>query len=118
MSRKAPRGHKSGDNTSHSESCSSQKPSLQDPSWLRGVWVPRGGSQDRSGVEKETKNWLKINKDPEDLPYINDLIASLLRSSSLRGQSHPFSAGVHLFLASVLTKQTISVCALPLVLCL
>ena len=39
----------------HNESCSSQKPSLQDPSWLRGVCTPRGGSQGRSGVEKETR---------------------------------------------------------------
>ena len=39
----------------HNESCSSQKPSLQDPSWLRGACTPRGGSQGRSGVEKETR---------------------------------------------------------------
>ena len=64
MSRKAPRGHKSGDNTSHNESCSSQKPSLQDPSWLRGVWVPREGSQDRSGVEKETRKLVKDKQRP------------------------------------------------------
>ena len=35
------------------------------------------------------------------------------------GHPHLFSPGVHLFLTSVLTKQTISLCALPLVvLCL
>ena len=65
--------------------------------------------------KKKPENWLKVNKDPEELPYINDLIASLLSSSSLGGQSHLFSVGVHLVLASVLTKQTISLCALPLV---
>ena len=36
------------------ESCSSQKPSLPDPCWPSGVCTPRGGSQGRPGVEKET----------------------------------------------------------------
>ena len=39
----------------HNESCSSQKPSLPDPCWPRGVCTPRGGSQGRSGVEKESR---------------------------------------------------------------
>ena len=64
MRRKAPRGQKSGGNTSHNESCFSQKPSLQDPPWLRGVWVPREGSQDRSDVEKETRKLLEGKQRP------------------------------------------------------
>ena len=49
---------------------------------------------------------LKKEKDPEELTYINDLTASSLCSSSLRGHPHLFfSLGVHLFLASVSTKQ-------------
>ena len=56
-----------------------------------------------------------LNQDPEELTYVNDLTASLLRSSSLWGCPHPFSLGVHLCIASVSTKQTVSLCALPLV---
>ena len=37
----------------HNESCSSQKPSPRDTSWLRGVCLPRGGSQDGFCMEKE-----------------------------------------------------------------
>jgi len=44
------------------------------------------------------------DKDPEELPYINDLIASLLHSSSLGRMPQPFSLGVPVCLASVLTR--------------
>ena len=40
----------------HSESCFSQKPSLRDPSWLRGVCIP----QERALVQvwkKKPDNW-------------------------------------------------------------
>ena len=52
------------------------------------------------------------DKDQEELTYINDLTTSLLHSSSLRRCPRTFSPGMHLYLASVLTKQTISLCAL------
>ena len=65
--------------------------------------------------EKKPDNWPKVNKGPEEVPYINDLPASLLSSSSLGGMLHPFSWCEHLCLASVLPKQTVSLCALPLV---
>ena len=65
--------------------------------------------------KKKADNGLKVNQDPEELTYVNDLPASLLRSSSLWGCPHPFSLGVHLCIASVSTKQTVSLCALPLV---
>ena len=67
----------------HNKSCSSQKPSLWDPSWLRSEWTleecPRVGQV----WKKKPDNWLKADKDLEELPYINDLTASLLCSSSL-----------------------------------
>ena len=69
-------------------------------------------------VRSEKRNQitgLKEDKDPEELPYINDLATFLLCSSSQGEGSHPFSLGVHLCLASVLTKQTVSLYALPLV---
>lgn len=44
----------------HNESCSSQKPSVGDSSWLRGACTPKGASQGRSGVEKKPDNWLKV----------------------------------------------------------
>ena len=37
-------GQNSRDNARPYESCSSQKPSLRDPSWLRGVCASKGGS--------------------------------------------------------------------------
>ena len=67
----------------HNESCSSEKPSLQDPSWLgAGVVLTQGGSPARSSVETETSNWLKEGNDQEDLTDLNDWAASSLRSSS------------------------------------
>lgn len=53
---------------------------------------------------KKPDNWPKVNKGPEEVPYINDLPASLLSSSSLGGMLHPFSWCEHLCLASVLPK--------------
>ena len=73
------------------------------------------GEGPRAGQVRKKKpdNWPKVNKDPEELPYINDLTASLLSSSSIGRTPTPSSPGVHLCLASVLTKQTASRCALP-----
>ena len=50
----------------------------------------------------------------EELPFINDLTASSL-FSTLGRCPHPFSPGVHLCLASGSSKQTVSLCAVPLV---
>ena len=69
------------------KSCSSQKPSLRDPSWLRRVCSPRG-SPGRSGVEKETSNWLKGDKALEDP---TDLSASAA-SPRTRGRPRALSA--------------------------
>ena len=41
----------------------------------------------------------------EELPYINDLTACLLRSSSLTGTPKPFLSIVYLCLASILMKH-------------
>ena len=60
--------------------------------------------------KKKPGNWPKVNKDPEGLPDINDLTASLLPSSPLGGRPDPCSPGVHLSLASVLTN-CFSVCS-------
>lgn len=61
---------------------------LRDPSWLGvGVALTQGGSPGRSSVETETSNWLKQDKDREDLTDLNDVAASSLRSSSL-GVAH------------------------------
>ena len=69
--------------------------------------------------KKKPDNWPEVNKDLEELPYINDLTDSLLCSSSLGGDAHILSSpGVYFCLASALKRQTVSLCALPLVLCL
>ena len=57
--------------------------------------------------KKKPDNWLKINKDPEELTYRNDLTASFLLT---KADAHTFSLGVNLCLASIL-----SLCALPFV---
>ena len=40
------------------------------------------GEGPRAGQVRKKKpdNWPKVNKDPEEMPYINDLTASLLHS--------------------------------------
>ena len=62
----------------HNESCSSQKSSLQDPSWLRGECAPRGRSQGRSDVGKKPGNWPEGRQRPGR------------SSSSLKGSLTPF----------------------------
>ena len=58
----------------------------------------------------------KEDKDLEELPYVNNLTASFLCSSSLRRVPMSFSPGVYLCFSS---SVTVSLCALPLVvLCL
>lgn len=114
MHRKALCVKKSGVRPNH-ESYFSQKPLLWNPSWLRGVCA-LGGSHDRSDMEKEPDTWPEGRQRLEELTYINDLTASWLHSSSLREMSTPFlSRCVFLCLVSILTKQTISLCALSLV---
>ena len=68
--------------------------------------------------KKNPDNWPEGRQNPEELNYINDLSTSSLHSSSLGGCPHPYSLDVHLCLVSVSSKQTISLFALPLVLCL
>ena len=68
-------------------------------------------------LEKKEDSQPKVNKDPEELPYINDLAASLLGLPSSRENAHTLR-GMSLCLASsVLKKQTVSLCALPHMLC-
>ena len=45
---------------------------------LRSVYAPRVGHVWR----KKPDNWLKVDKDPEKLTYINDITTFLLCSSS------------------------------------
>lgn len=58
--------------------------------------------------KKKPDNWLKVYKDPEELPCMDALTASLQGSSSLRGTPHPFPPGVHLCLTSISATQTFS----------
>ena len=98
------------------ESCSSQKPSLRDPSWLRGAWAPQGRVPGKVRCGKRNQIiGLEEDNNLEELTYINDLTASLLCSL---GGPHIFSLGVNLCLASVSTKETVSLCAGPLVIVL
>ena len=76
---------------------------------LKDASTSRGVSQGRWGRKRNQISGLKEDKDPADLPRINDLTASSLHSSSLRGD--PFFPLVHLCLASALT-ETVSPCAL------
>lgn len=55
--------------------------------------------------KKKPVNWAKVNKSPEELPYVNDL-STLRQFSSLERSPTPFLSGVHLCLAPTLTKQT------------
>ena len=80
----------------------------------------------RAAVHEASKSrtWLSdwtdwTETEMEGLPYINDFATSLLCSSLFRGGSQHSSLDVYFCLDSVLTKQTVSLCALPLtVLCL
>ena len=49
-----------------------------------------GGPRAGQVWKKKQDNWPKVNKDPEELPYRNDLTTSLLHSSSLGGMPTPF----------------------------
>ena len=73
-------------------------------SWLRGVSTANGDSQGRSGVLNQIIG-LKEDKDPEELTYMSDISGSLLCCSSRGVSPRPFSPGVHLCLASVLTNH-------------
>ena len=71
--------------------------------------------------KKKPDNWLKVNKDPEELTYINDLTSSLLRSSSLGGHTHTLSLWVCIIsalLPSQLNKLFIYVLSDLLLYCL
>ena len=99
----------------HNESYSSQKPLLEGLPWLRDACTPRGP---RAGQvwKKEPDNWAEGRQRPRrtDLyKWFNCLFIELLLLA--RGMPIPFLSGVHLCLASILTEQTISLYALPLV---
>ena len=53
--------------------------------------------------KKKPDNWLKVNKDPEELTYINDLTSSLLCSSSLGG--HPHTLSLQVCISALLPSQ-------------
>ena len=60
--------------------------------------------------KKKPDNLLNVNKDPEELTYINDLTIFLLHSSSLRGNISTLSLrGCISCLASILTEQLLCV---------
>lgn len=59
--------------------------------------------------KKKPGNWPKVNKGPEELPYVSALTASLQCSSSLRGTPQPCPPGVHLRLTSSSATQTFSI---------
>ena len=68
---------------------------------------------------KKADNWLKVNKDGEERPCINDLSGSFL-SSFLLMRTPALFLVMHLCLASILTKQIdrLFLCVLPhLLLC-
>ena len=67
---------------------------------------PREGPRVSQVWKKKPDNWLKINRDPEELTYRNDLTTSFLLT---KGDAHTFSLGVNLCLASFLTKQFLCV---------
>ena len=52
--------------------------------------------------KKEPSNWPKASKDLEELPYMNDLAASLLCSSSLGGLPTLFLSGyVYIYISAL-----------------
>ena len=108
-------GQNQGITPGHNESCSSQKPSFRDPSWLRGYMCTQGNVPLQVRCEK--RNWiigLKEDKDPEELPYINDLTASLPCSSSLGGV-HTLPLWLCVCLASVSGCSPSCSCAVSLI---
>jgi len=52
--------------------------------------------------KRKPDNWLKVNQDLEELPYIDDVTAFLLLTSSLEETPTPFSPGEPLCFASVI----------------
>ena len=52
--------------------------------------------------KRKPDNWLKVNQDLEELPYIDDVTAFLLLTSSLGETPTPFSPGEPLCFASVI----------------
>ena len=79
---------------------------------IPGMGEPGGLSS--VGLHRVGHDWSDLAASKE-LSCINDLTASLL-PFSLRGLPAPFlSKCVHLCLAPLLTEQTVSLCALPLV---
>ena len=67
----------------HNASCSSQKPSLEDPSWLKGSCTPQERLPGQVRCKKRNQIiGLKEDKVPEELPNINDVSAFWLHSSS------------------------------------
>ena len=90
----------------------SHRPLGWNPAWKMVCMLVREGP--RKGEVWKMKPTIdqKEDKDPEEWSCINLLTISLLHSSSHgggrgRGHPHPFSLCVHLCLASILTKQTV-----------
>ena len=91
----------------HSESCSSQKPSLWDPSWLRGVCAPQKGPRVSQVWKKKPRIW----PDGRQRPGRTDLCKwsisiSLLGSSPLARLPTPFLSGWCASLPSFSLNQT------------
>ncbi|CAI9170879.1 unnamed protein product [Rangifer tarandus platyrhynchus] len=77
-----------------------------------GLWagIPLGkklhmnvveGSRAGQAWKKKPDNGPEVKKDPEELPHMGDLPASLLCVSPVGRRSHPFSPGCCLCLSSV-----------------
>ena len=97
---------------------------LTNPPAMWETWVWSLGSEDPLEKGKATHSSILGLENSMDC-IVHGVAKSQTRLSGFHfhfhyaGHPYPFSPGVHLFLASVLTKQTISLCALPLVvLCL
>ena len=83
----------------------SHRPLGWNASWKKVAQTCGEGPRAGQVWKKKPDKWPKVNKDPEELPYISDLTAPLLHSSSLGGTPTPF-----LCPASVLTNS-FSVCS-------
>ena len=86
-------------------------------------WTESPGVLPSMRLQRVRHHWVTELTEPkqrlEVLPYRNDFIPSWMCSASSGGCSNHSSLGVCFYLASVLTKQTVSLCAFPLaVLCL